>query len=290
MGALKSIIEFINGANVASAALVVDGICGKATVKRMQAFFGTTQDGVISGQDESLKDCYPNLKSVEFGKGGSPCIKNMQRWLGIAQDGILGNNTIKALQRKLGVTQDGIMGVKTVKAWQKYLNSHNKATYPTTSNGAKIGAKANELAWSTNTSKAKYPNGAPTAAFKAALKKAYPNRSSWGKAPRLGASCDVFVGTCVRAAGVDKNFPRGLSFTYLPKSSKFKQVKVTKSTIQNGDIILYKKKNGGGHICIYYNGKIKEAGLKNFYGKTTDKVSSRLSTSGKAWVKVFRAK
>ena len=174
------------------------------------------------------------------------------------------------------------------------FDDNGKAVYTSkavaSTNGAKIAAKANEFAYTTNTSKAKYPNGSPTAAYKAGLNKAYPNRSSWGKSPKLGASCDVFVGTCVRCAGVDPKFPRGLSFSYLPKSDKFKQVSVTKDTIQNGDIILYEKSKGGGHICIYYNGKIKEAGHDNFYPKTTDKVSARLSKSGKKWVKVFRAK
>ena len=174
------------------------------------------------------------------------------------------------------------------------FDDNGKAVYISkavaSTNGAKIAAKANEFAYTTNTSKAKYPSGSPTAAYKAGLNKAYPNRSSWGKSPKLGASCDVFVGTCVRCAGVDPKFPRGLSFSYLPKSDKFKQVSVTKDTIQNGDIILYEKSKGGGHICIYYNGKIKEAGHDNFYPKTTDKVSARLSKSGKKWVKVFRAK
>ena len=272
--------------------LVVDGIGGLATVRRLQQFLGVAQtDGITIRKD--LQKYVPALTAYDYGNG-SPTVKAMQKWLGLSNpDGLWGANTSRGLQKKLGVTQDGIAGVNTFKALQKYLNEHDKAVYPiepTKTNAQKLAEKANELAWSTNTSKANYPSGAPTAAFKAALNKAYPNRSSWGKAPRLGASCDVFVGTCVRAAGVDKNFPRGLSFTYLPKSSKFKQVSVTKNTIQNGDIILYKKKNGGGHICIYYNGKIKEASLKDFYGKTTDKVSSRLSTSGKAWVKVFRAK
>lgn len=174
------------------------------------------------------------------------------------------------------------------------FDDNGKAVYTSkavaSTNAQKLAAKANEFAYSTNTSKAKYPSGSPTAAYKAGLNKAYPNRSSWGKAPKAGASCDVFVGTCVRCAGIDPKFPRGLSFSYLPKSDKFKQVSVNKDTIQNGDIILYERNGGGGHICIYYNGKIKEASHNSFYPKTTDKVSARLSKSGKKWVKVFRAK
>ena len=149
-------------------------------------------------------------------------------------------------------------------------------------NAQKLAEKANEFAYSTNTSKAKYPSGSPTAAYKAGLNKAYPNRSSWGKAPKAGASCDVFVGTCVRCAGIDPNFPRGLSPSYLAKSDKFKLVKVTASTIQNGDIIVSSK-----HICIAYGGKIKEASNGDFYPKTTNTLSKRLGASG---AKVYRAK
>lgn len=273
--------------------LTVDGVGGPATVRAMQKFFGTPQDGIISGQTKSLSKYYPSLKAVEFGKGGSVCIKYLQKWLGVPQDGILGQQTVKKWQYVIGVDNDGIFGTNSMKAWQKYLNANDKAVYPiepTKTSAQKLAETANEFAWPTNTSKAAYPGGSPTAAYKAGLNKAYPNRSKWGAAPRAGASCDVFVGTCVRCAGIDKNFPRGLSFTYLPKSDKFKQVSVNKNTIQNGDIILYERKNGGGHICIYYNGKIKEASHNQFYPKTTDKVSARLSTSGKKWVKVFRAK
>lgn len=149
-------------------------------------------------------------------------------------------------------------------------------------NAQKLAEKANEFAYSTNTSKAKYPSGSPTSAYKAGLNKAYPNRSSWGKAPKAGASCDVFVGTCVRCAGIDPNFPRGLSPSYLAKSDKFKLVKVTASTIQNGDIIVTSK-----HICIAYGGKIKEASNGDFYPKTTNTLSKRLNASG---AKVYRAK
>lgn len=110
--------------------LVVDGIGGNCTVRAMQRFFGTPQDGVISGQNKTLNKFYPALKAVEYGTGGSPCVKNLQRWVGTTQDGILGEQTVKAWQKKLGVACDGIFGVNSMKAWQKYLNEHDKATYP----------------------------------------------------------------------------------------------------------------------------------------------------------------
>ena len=157
----------------------------------------------------------------------------------------------------------------------------------------KIGKCANKFAWGIDDAdKAKYPSGSPKPAYKKALANVYPNHNKWGTAPSKGASCDVFVGTCVRSAGVDKNFPRGLDeqIDYLPKSPKFKSVSVTTKTVQDGDIIVYAKKGGGAHICIAYGGKTKEAGYEHYYPKTTDYLASRLSKNGKKWLKVYRAK
>lgn len=113
--------------------LVVDGIGGGNTVRAMQKYFGTPQDGIISGQGKSLMSKYcPSVIAVEYGTGGSPCIRNLQRWLDVTQDGIIGQNTVKAWQRKLGVTVDGIFGPNSMKAWQKYLKDHDgeKPVYP----------------------------------------------------------------------------------------------------------------------------------------------------------------
>lgn len=110
--------------------LDIDGIGGSCTVRAMQRFFGTVQDGVISGQNKTQNKYYPALKAVEYGKGGSPCIKNLQRWVGTTQDGVLGINTVKAWQKKLNVSADGIFGANSMRAWQEYLNVHDKAEYP----------------------------------------------------------------------------------------------------------------------------------------------------------------
>lgn len=113
--------------------LTVDGKGGACTVRAMQRFFGTPQDGVISGQNKAQSKYYPALKAVEYGKGGSPCVKNLQRWVGTVQDGIIGEKTVKAWQKKIGVASDGIFGVNSMRAWQEYLNEHDKAVYPTPS-------------------------------------------------------------------------------------------------------------------------------------------------------------
>lgn len=111
-----------------------------------------------------------------------------------------------------------------------------------------IAGTAKRFAWPYGTAKSvyKYGGGNPTPYFKEAIGRVYPNHARWRKQCRLGASCDVFVGTCVRASGYDSNFPRGLDedYSYLPNSSKFK--KVSPENIQSGDIMIRK-----GHIQIY---------------------------------------
>lgn len=119
-----------------SGKLVVDGIGGTATVRRMQEFFGTTVDGVIGGQLKVRAPYYPALQAVSFGKGGSRCIYKLQEWLGLSgPDGVIGPNTTKAWQRKLrslgyfdnpNESIDGIFGVKSMKAWQECLNNDCK--------------------------------------------------------------------------------------------------------------------------------------------------------------------
>lgn len=122
--------------------LVVDGIGGANTVRAMQKFLGTPQDGILSGQNKACAKYYPALKAIEYGKGGSTCVKKLQQWLGITADGVWGEKTSKALQKKLGVTADGIFGTNSMKAWQKYLNEHEKATFPpTTSSNVAATAK-----------------------------------------------------------------------------------------------------------------------------------------------------
>ncbi len=288
--------------------LSVDGRGGANTVRAMQRFFGTPQDGVISGQNKTLKKYYPALSAVEYGKGGSVCVKKLQKWVGVSQDGVIGAKTVKALQKKLNVSQDGVWGVTTMKAWQKYLNANDKATYPKTP--TKTPATPAETPKITVTqgdivAKAKSLVGSSskaTSAFKTALNKAYPKRSSWGKSARLGKSCDVFVGTVIRSLGIDKKYPRGLAEQFLYKPSGFTR-KVYKnvtpySVSKDGDVIIYAKnkvptksnrKSVKGHTCIRGNGVIYEANYPSKYPHVNKKVKSKLNTK-RPYVVILRAK
>lgn len=178
-----------------------------------------------------------------------------------------------------------------------------KATTTTTTkkltNGQKLAAKGWEFAYHSNTPKANYkktkkngkviPAGKAKPAFVAALIKYFGKKRPWSTPAKKGASCDVFIATCIRAAGLG-NAPRGIVRSWLDKSSKFKRVNVTYKTIKDGDIISINWSNGNPHWCMAYKGKVLEASYNGFYPKTTNTLKSRLSKTGKQSVVVYRAK
>lgn len=125
--------------------------------------------------------------------------------------------------------------------------------------GQRIAAEAKECSYPKGTSKkvCGYPDGKPKPEYKKALNEAYPDRSKWGKQTRAGASCDVAVGTFIRASGVDKKFPRGLDEveSYMKKNKdKWEKTGVTsKAKMKKGDVIYELYKGGGGHISVFIN-------------------------------------
>ena len=149
----------------------------------------------------------------------------------------------------------------------------------------KIAQSAEVLAWPFGTSasiyKDNYPRNKnftswsqlgtarPTKAFMNAYDKLRPDHFKWGKSgsaskygtgPRIGASCDVFVGTSVRYSGYDKKMPFGLSaqIKHLKSSSKWKKV----SSAKRGDVCIK-----SSHVMIYLgNGKVAQAGLNRIFG------------------------
>ena len=114
----------VNGEVVPTPKLTIDGVAGAATIRATQEYFGTIQDGILSGQNKNLKKYYTAITAVSFGTGGSGCVKKLQKWLGVEADGVLGPGTIKAWQKKLGVEADGYFGANSCKAWQRFLNEN----------------------------------------------------------------------------------------------------------------------------------------------------------------------
>ena len=284
MGIIDKIKNIVSSAHPEGAIskLAIDGKGGVKTIKQLQRFLGTKQDGWLAGQMTSLKKYRPNITAVNSGSSGSDTVKHLQKWLSIKQDGQWGQQTSKALQKKLGVKQDGVFGSVSVKALQKYLNTHEKAVYPSptptptptpSGNKQKLINEAVRLAWAKGTasSKYKYPSGSATSAFKTALNKVYPEHTKWGKAPSVGASCDVFVGTVVRSAGIDSKFPRGLEEQEAYTSKAFDRYVYTNvkpiDKSQNGDIVMFNY-SGGAHTVIRGNGFYYEANYQTYFGHT----------------------
>lgn len=169
------------------------------------------------------------------------------------------------------------------------------------SKAQRITNKAFELAWPAGTSSSKYSynGGSPTAAYRLALENAYPNRSHWGAAAKVGASCDVFVGTTIRACGVDSKVPRGLKdqFPYYANSEKWTRVDYSgdKSVLRSGDVIMFTRNAGNTHTCLYLvkDGKeyIAEANFEHTYGTivTSQKsIDNKLKLSDKKRMEIYR--
>ncbi len=163
------------------------------------------------------------------------------------------------------------------------------------SNGGRaIASMARKCAWPYGTSKStyKYPSGDRRAAYTNALSTVYKNKSTWGKQTSAGASCDVFVGTVVRASGYDKKWPRGLDGIekHVAKyRDKWLVINMPdQSQLKPGDVLFQIYRGGGGHVMIYLgNGRVANA---HYNGKTYGVVQSYSSqVHSKLGCKIFKA-
>lgn len=142
-------------------------------------------------------------------------------------------------------------------------------------NGAQaINEKAIELAWPASTPSSTYTSR-PTDAYKEALDKYYANHDNWGQYSKDGMSCDVFVGTVLRACGYDSGASRALDtqLQQIPTSknlytvTKYSGAPSSTDAVQPGDIVMYKNNNGTGHIMIIVSVNGKKAIAEASYGK-----------------------
>lgn len=140
--------------------LSVDGYWGKATTRALQKSLGTTQDGILSGQNRNSITNQLESNTVSVGGGGSLVVKELQKLVGVKQDGLLGPATIKALQKYLGTTQDGKLSKPSlvVKELQRQLNSGDFGKKKASSGSKKSSKQKENLAvdgkWGKGTTKA----------------------------------------------------------------------------------------------------------------------------------------
>lgn len=292
MGILNSIIEYINGANVQSAAY-----------KPTTPFTGTLPTKTVKKGSKGT-----NVKRVQ--KFLNWCIKAK-----LSVDGKCGKHTVAAIkkyQKQYNLKKDGIFGKQCRSKAKKIVAAHaapapapqpapapapapTPAPAPVSGRGALIVAKASEYAWAygTSSSKYKYKGGKAKAAYKKALKKYLKKKSKISR-----SDCGYFVSTCVRAAGISSKFialkGRKQSFPKVPGSmyKVHKGKKIPAGLLQPGDIIRYKKTNGGQHTLIYFgDGKIAEGQRgTNFPAIKKDTKKYNKSNVRKKTIQVIRAK
>lgn len=214
-------------------------------------------------------------KVVKNGSKGSD-VKAVQKFLNwcinakLSVDGDAGALTEEAIciyQITYGLAVDGVFGPASKKKGQSIINAHKvTASTPSTVNinAEKIVTQAKRFAWPYGTAEKKwaYKTGAPLDVYATALKK------YMGKTAKVSKSdCGYFVTICVRAAGISSDFLclKGTkdAFAAVPKTMEiaYSGKKITSGILQPGDIIRYKKDNGGQHALIYMgDGLIAEAG------------------------------
>ena len=189
---------------------------------------------------------------------------------------------------------------KTATDASKNKASDNKKVIAST-----IGEVAVSLAWKLGTKQhvKSYPGGAPTKEFKKALNTVKGDYHFWSDHSSKGASCDVFVATCVRYSGYDKDFPFGITKwdAHLKNSKKWKRVKYDphkspKNQLMSGDLMLLRRHGGykhaepsPSHVCmvVKVNGKFRtaEAQARSEYGA----IEKFKSGAPYKWVKIYRA-
>lgn len=98
----------------------INGKWNEQFTRDLQTYFGTTVDGIISGQIGQRK----NIAKVQYGLKGSQMVKALQSRLGHIQSGQLDKSTIVALQRALNLIPDGFISETslTVRKMQNLLS------------------------------------------------------------------------------------------------------------------------------------------------------------------------
>lgn len=131
-----------------------------------------------------------------------------------------------------------------------------------------------------------WTGGKATDAFNKAIDIVYPDRG-WSQCPKIGASCDVGVGTTIRYSGYDKDWPRGLGeqHSHVKEHPELWETLGPDVEPQAGDVV-----NSGGHTYI-----VAQDEKGDFYRVESGLCSAFLRVSGKfngfeSGSTVFRAK
>ena len=266
----------------------------------------TYPETIGKGTPFVLKGTINSSKEISMVKGG--IVNSKGKWIMSVTEEVNANTFNIAtidLQIKFGTLNYGsyVYRVNAYIGDKCYTQIKQKFRIVKPVKAKKIANKALKVCWPADTPAKKYKYGKKTGKatdeYKEALDIAYPDRKKWGKAPRRGASCDVFVGTVLRASGVDPDAPRGLDeqLPYYKKSGKYTRISYNgdHDLLQTGDIVIFKRKAGNTHTCIFIrkNGVeyIAEANYRHTYAYLTDDpsdVNSKLTKKDKKYIYIYR--
>lgn len=105
----------------------ISGVWDDALTVDLQTEFGSTVDGIISGQKKWAG--IENIKSVRYGLFGSQLVRNIQKKLNIKITGQLDKETIKAIQKYFDTTQDGFISENSQLVKAMRLRKMNTGRY-----------------------------------------------------------------------------------------------------------------------------------------------------------------
>lgn len=262
--------------------LTIDGILGKATVKRLQQYLAITQDGFWGAN--TSRHLQKMLQKNGFYKGPidaqfeAGSVKALQRWI---NDKNQKNQNTKPIKVDLPKEEAPVEDTKVSK--------------PKKTNAQKIVAEIHKLAWKKGTPKKNYSykKGRPRDAMKKALRKyGYDTKAEM-------SDCGNNVNVVVRGSGVDKHFTslHAVKTPFPKHEDKFKIVisgRVPKvKEMKAGDIIRYKKKGGKDQHAMFYLGHniIADAGHYNrFFNIRKNDFRYKRRNVKKSTIQVLRAK
>lgn len=275
--------------------LKVDGKFDYSSIAMLQKALGLKVDGIL----------------------GKDTVKALQKKAKVTPDGAWGKNTSKAVQKMVGATADGQFGINSVKALQKWTNKQvqfktdgkttetvKKEVAPTPTpqppspskysgefpdfvvhsrNYLEMTAKNLAYAKGTSSKTYNYKTGKPKVAFTTAIKKVYGKEySKWSKQCRMGASCDVFVGTVMRYSGCDTTWKRGLDGQYgkTPKHCS------TTTSISEASMLIYQ---GHTRMVVDINGtRYNCEANHNKNGGQYGHIGSKATKPSKSKLKMFK--
>lgn len=307
-------VKSINGQSIRGFVAPKYTALKKSTYKPSKAYTGTIPSTTIhyasKGSDAKALQTFLNwcinaglAVDGQFGRASTNALITWQYTYGLKADGYFGSVS-RSMAKKIVETYAKTPQATVKKPYSGVFPTLEKKTVNVQKELAKVG---NELAYTTNTKDANYKGGHPKDAYKKALAKLPASGHSWNAWAKKGASCDVFTWTCIRTAFANLGIKTDVldraglwhQIEWLDKTGHFKRIATSEA--QAGDIGAYRKATvtKKGHIFMCYatfkalaksvKGKVKEASAKSYYGKTTNSLRDRLSTSKKKWVHVWRA-